>query len=75
METNLVVEGFKFLLLGMGTVYAFLIILIFFMNAMSSVVHRYFPEPQPNIQSSSAKKDNKKVIAAITAAIKHHIEG
>ncbi len=73
METNLILEGFKFMVLGMGTVFMFLIVLIFMMNMMSKIVHKYFPEPQVDINPPVAnKQDNKKVIAAITAAIAHH---
>ena len=74
METNLVIEGFKFMGLGMGTVFLFLIVMIFSMNIMSKVIHTFFPEPEV-AAPSDAPKDNKKVIAAITAAIKHHREG
>lgn len=74
METNLVVEGFKFMGLGMGTVFLFLIILIVMMNLMSTIIHRFFPEPHQNTDVQTTKKDNKKVIAAITAAISHHRE-
>ena len=73
METNLVIEGFKFMGLGMGTVFVFLIIMIGSMSLMSTIIEKFFPEPQPSAEpSASAPKDNKKVIAAITAAIKHH---
>jgi oxaloacetate decarboxylase gamma subunit len=75
METNLVLEGFKFMGLGMGTVFLFLIVMIFSMNIMSKVLNKFFPEPEVNIATNTAPKDNKKVIAAITAAIKHHREG
>jgi len=75
METNLILEGFKFMGLGMGTVFLFLIILIASMNVMSAIVHRFFPEPHQNPDAPAQKKDNKKVIAAITAAIIHHREG
>jgi oxaloacetate decarboxylase gamma subunit len=75
-ETNLIVEGFKFMGLGMGTVFLFLIIMIFSMTIMSKVLNRFFPEVQPDLGSRpSPKQDNKKSIAAITAAIKHHREG
>ena len=74
METNLILEGFKFMGLGMGTVFLFLITLIVCMNIMSAVVHKFFPEPQPSA-TPPAKKDNKKIIAAITAAIAHHRQG
>jgi oxaloacetate decarboxylase gamma subunit len=77
METNLILEGFKFMALGMGTVFLFLIILIVLMNIMSKVLHRFFPEPsaaslEPQTQN---QKDNKKIIAAISAAISHHRQG
>ena len=71
-ETNLIIEGFKFMGLGMGTVFLFLIVMIGSMNVMSYVVHRFFPEPQPSATPPAPPEDNKKVIAAITAAIKHH---
>ena len=76
METNLIVEGFKFMGLGMGTVFLFLIIMIASMNIMSKVIHKFFPEPTAeNNPSVATKQDNKKVIAAITAAISHHRQG
>ena len=75
METNLIVEGFKFMGLGMGTVFLFLIVLIFMMNLMSVVIHKFFPEPQTSAEAPVAKQDNKKIIAAITAAIAHHRQG
>lgn len=74
METNLILEGFKFMGLGMGTVFVFLIILIVAMNIMSTIIHRFFPEKEA-VPTVAPKQDNKKVIAAITAAIKHHREG
>ena len=74
METNLIVEGFKFMGLGMGTVFLFLITLILAMNAMALIIDKFFPEPQA-VETAPAQKDNKKIIAAITAAIKHHREG
>jgi len=77
METNLIMEGIKFMFLGMGTVFAFLVIMILCMNMMSLVINRFFPEPQASADSSSAgaQKDNKKIVAAITAAIKYHRQG
>ena len=76
METNLILEGFKFMGLGMGTVFVFLIILILSMNLLSIVVHKFFPEPHQNPDAPvKTQKDNKKVIAAITAAIAHHRQG
>ena len=61
--------------LGMGTVFVFLIIMIGSMNLMSYIIHKFFPEPQesePAPTTAAPQQDNKKVIAAITAAIAHH---
>ena len=75
METNLVLEGFKFMGLGMGTVFLFLIILILMMNIMSTVIHKFFPDPTTSVDAPAEKQDNKKIVAAITAAIAHHRQG
>ena len=45
------------------------------MNLMSNIINRFFPEPQASAEAPVAKQDNKKVIAAITAAIAHHRQG
>jgi oxaloacetate decarboxylase gamma subunit len=76
METNLVIEGLKFMLLGMGIVFAFLIIMIIAMNIMSSIIHKFFPEPKvaPAEPKTQQNNNDKKVVAAITAAIMHHRE-
>jgi len=77
METNLVIEGLKFMVLGMGTVFLFLIIMIVSMNAMSGIIHKFFPEPQARVDATASpkKEDNKKIVAAITAAIAYHRQG
>ena len=75
METNLVIEGFKFMGLGMGTVFVFLIIMIIMMNFMSSIINKFFPEPHQNESTTvNTQNNHSKVVAAITAAIKHHRE-
>ena len=76
-ETNFVFESVKFMLLGMGTVYIFLIIMVFIMNLMSKIINKYFPEPNPSTsptqkQTASNANEKPKVVAAITAAIMHH---
>jgi oxaloacetate decarboxylase gamma subunit len=77
METNLILEGFKFMGLGMGTVFLFLVVMIASMNLMSFIIDKFFPEPQASESAPSAapQQDNKKIVAAITAAIKHHRQG
>jgi oxaloacetate decarboxylase gamma subunit len=43
---------------------------------MSIIIHKFYPEPKASNESSNSNSgDNKKIIAAITAAIKHHREG
>lgn len=76
METNLVIEGFKFMGLGMATVLVFLIIMIVCMNIMSYIIHKFFPEPKASLDTAvNTTQDNKKIIAAISAAISHHKQG
>jgi oxaloacetate decarboxylase (Na+ extruding) subunit gamma len=74
MEVNLVAEGLKFMVLGMSIVFLFLVLMIFAMNMLSKIVHRYFPEPQPTPSSSAASSgdETRKKVAAISAAIHHH---
>lgn len=69
---NLVFEGFKFMALGMGTVFSFLIIMIVAMNVQSYIIHKFFPEPAPVIPGSTKKNNDKAKIAAISAAVQHH---
>ena len=62
--------------LGMATVFSFLVILIIMMNAMSKIINKFFPEPKPSAGTNKNTQNNhNKVVAAITAAIKHHREG
>lgn len=76
MDTNLVLEGLKFMGVGMGAVFLFLAILIFLIAMMSKIIHKYFPEVQPSDgnSKSSLQDKQKKIVAAITAAIKFHRE-
>jgi oxaloacetate decarboxylase (Na+ extruding) subunit gamma len=80
MELNLVVEAFKFMLLGMGTVFVFLILMIVAMNVQRAFVERCFPEDTSTTAATggvssaattvSPSKKNK--IAAIMGAICKH---
>lgn len=75
MEVNLVTEGLKFMLLGMTTVFLFLLLLIVVLNIQAKLVQKFFPEKKATASKSAAnatnseKKDDAEVIAAITAAI------
>lgn len=73
MEVNYVFESIKIMMLGMGTVFAFLVVMIITMNIMSKIIHRFFPEPNDiGNNTSPAMTSNAKKVAAITAAIMHH---
>jgi len=80
METNLIAEGFKFMGLGMATVFAFLTTMIICMNVMSYIIQKFFPQEQQKDTKTPApqqpqQQNNKKIVAAITAAIIHHKQG
>lgn len=73
MEVNLVIEGLKFMVLGMSIVFLFLVLMIVAMYTMSKIVRRYFPEPQAASPKAVAPAvDTLKKVAAIAAAIHHH---
>lgn len=79
MELNMVSEGMKFLILGMVTVFVFLIILVIALNFQAKIINKYFPQKPargssgsyaPKVQTHSPTQgDNKALVAAITAAI------
>ena len=73
MEANLVAEGLKFMLLGMGTVFLFLVIMILMMYAQEKVIKRLFPEPNegavPVSSAAQTQQSKKNIVAAIVAAI------
>ena len=78
MEINLVAESIKFMFLGMGVVFAFLIIMIFVLKAQGAILTRFFPQKEKvvNVVTTPAKVTNTNVetakIAAIVAAVQHH---
>ena len=70
---NLVFEGFKFMALGMGTVFSFLILMIGAMNLQAYIIHKFFPEPAPVPPAAKANTSKQSAkVAAVTAAIMHH---
>ncbi len=76
MEVNLVGEALKFMALGMGIVFTFLIIMMFALKAQAAIIGKYFKEDKKTqaypVPCQSEAKDNKKIVAAITSAIIHH---
>ncbi len=74
-ETNLIVEAVKFMILGMGIVFAFLIIMVYALKLQAKIIGKYFPEkekPTPKKPATSTHTSNNAKIAAIVAAVQHH---
>ena len=69
---NLVFEGFKFMALGMGTVFSFLVLMIGAMNLQAYIINKFFPEPVATPPKASGSTNKSAKIAAISAAIMHH---
>ena len=73
MEINLVTEAFKFMLLGMGVVFSFLIVMVIALKTQTLIITKYFINRQKQIhKEKQINKQDPKIIAAITAAIQHH---
>ncbi len=78
-DVNLVMEALKFMALGMGIVFLFLIIMIFALKLQAKLIEKYFPEKQKDNLSEwkpqsiqNNVSDDKDTVAAITAAIIHY---
>lgn len=69
-------ESVKIMLLGMGTVFLFLSVMIYLTKLMSKIILKYFPEapkaPEPTRTAQVKRSDDKAKVAAIAAAIHHH---
>jgi len=76
LEINLVDEALKFMALGMGVVFAFLVIMIFMLKLQTVLINKFFKDESknkiPSKQWQPKPTDNKNLVAAITAAIIHH---
>lgn len=80
MDHNVILDGLKFMVLGMVTVYLFLMLMIFVLRIEHKIVRKFFPSkiipqaPQPvlNENVTPSSSDDLALIAAITAAIQHH---
>lgn len=77
---TLVEDGLGLMILGMGFVFTFLVILIVATTYMSSLLNKYFPEAEPEVQAkkfaaptpASAGTVDATLTAVITAAIHQH---
>lgn len=73
MEVNIVAEGLKYMVLGMGIVFLFLYLMVVVLQFQAKIITKYFPDKElPQTVPSSGANDKKKKVAAIVAAIQHH---
>lgn len=76
MELNLVAEGLKFMVLGMVTVFLFLILMVIVLKIQSKLVQKFFPVAPAATSHSKADKvqlkepNDEVLVAVISAAIK-----
>ena len=67
-------QGFVIMLIGMATVFIFLVIMIFAMNICSKIMqflNKYFPEEIDEPKKKIQKKDNDAEIALAIACAVH----
>jgi len=71
---TLISEGFNLMLLGMGTVFVFLTLLVFVTSIMSALVEKYGPvQPAgPKNPGAAGQLDEATLLAVISAAIHAH---
>ena len=67
--STLLEAGVQLMLVGMGTVFFFLTILVFATTAMSKLVGQFFPHVEQDA-ANHADADHAEEVAAITAAIR-----
>lgn len=78
METESIIsEGINLMLMGMGTVFVFLTILVFVTSFISSLIQKYLPENSAEVlptarTSLSSGKNNPALLAVISTAIHAH---
>jgi len=71
-DVNNVVEALKFMVLGMGVVFLFLLILVKVVELQAKLIAKYFPENTPKIPTSpvgNTTEDEQRKVAAIIAAV------
>lgn len=73
--SELVSSGLELMAFGMGTVFTFLVILIFATSLMSKIVNKFAPEPvvvpQPAVTAPTQGVDPQ-LLKVLAAAVKEH---
>lgn len=79
MAENLMSTGVELMLIGMGTVFVFLTMLVGATSLMSYLVNRFAPEPEPLLRRPAPSPavtpqttTDEELVAVISAAIKKH---
>jgi len=73
METNLVFEALKFMVLGMGIVFLFLIVMIYALKLQAMIVEKFLPEKEATPIKPLVNNSNEtSKMAAIVTAVQHH---
>ena len=69
----MILEAVKYMLLGMGVVYVFLIVMVYVLDLQHKLLLKFFPESFEDTPSASptSKRDKLKKVAAIAAALHH----
>ncbi|SHO81483.1 Oxaloacetate decarboxylase gamma chain [hydrothermal vent metagenome] len=70
MEVSYLGESFKFMVLGMGVVFLFLLLLVWVMKVQAQLINKYFPEKSPVVSTPKPSQDEEqKRVAAIIGAV------
>ena len=72
----MVMEGVQLMLVGMGTVFVFLTLLVFAVRAMSALILKYFPPAPTQINTDVVSSGGVPGahVAAVAAALEKHRE-
>ncbi len=75
-EVSQLGEAVKFMFIGMGVVFLFLIVMIYALKLQTLLIGKFFKEEKKaevkEWKPETVLTDEKQIIAAITAAIIHH---
>lgn len=76
MEANVVLEALKFMMLGMGVVFSFLVVMVYALKVQAVLINKFFPVAEKptvkKVQTNVVASNTATKVAAISAAIQHH---
>ncbi len=72
----MVFEALKFMVLGMGIVFLFLLLMIVLLTLQAKIIRKFFKEKEivKTNTSTNTSANNKKTVAIISSAINQHIK-